>query len=498
MKVTVDGRAVDAIGPIRLLEVADAAGVRIPRFCHLPGHTPRAVCRLCVIDLDGAPGPVSACATPARDGMVIRTDTARVRAARRAVLRLTLEEHGPCDHRDCALCGLARSLGVERPCPPAQPSTTSRVDRSSDYLTFDAGACIRCDRCVAVCDRNVVGRVGDTLRFDGGDAVGTSRCVQCGDCVAACPAGALSRSIRRSLPHGSIDPIHPIHSPPATEVAMYKPPTWPPRRPQRSAPSAPRARPIEAPPAAGPPPSDAAWPIQDWYWDRSTTGERDEPRAAMAPVVPPRTPPAAAEIEPTPERREPKPAPVVEAARAPVEPTPASVEPRPEPVPLRVESTHLPADEPDALIAESEVGPDALEPPNPQRRILRHALIAAVLVFQILLPLRYYVGDDLFDERFSWRMFSPIRMVDCEVDWFEGSNRAPVDVESELHMVWRNLMGRARLDVVNGYADSRCERMRATEPEPELYAQIACAHPDGQTRFPVPPDANLCQRGIVQ
>ncbi len=126
---------------------------------------------------------------------------------------------------------------------------------------------------------------------------------------------------------------------------------------------------------------------------------------------------------------------------------------------------------------------------------LRNAFIAIVLASQILLPLRYYVGDDLFDERFAWRMFSPIRVTGCGVSWFEVQDgvRTPVQPATEIPVPWASLMRRARQPVIVGYARHRCERMRGQVAEPDLRAAVTCAHPDGTPRQIVTPAVNLCR-----
>ncbi len=118
--------------------------------------------------------------------------------------------------------------------------------------------------------------------------------------------------------------------------------------------------------------------------------------------------------------------------------------------------------------------------------------IAAVVVFQLLLPVRYYASDDAFDERFAWRMFSPIRVVNCDVRWTEGVLRTRVEVAKDVHFVWISLMKRARTGVFGAYAKRRCERLRAAGRMPRVYVDLVCHHPDGTPRRPIPPDRDLC------
>lgn len=123
-----------------------------------------------------------------------------------------------------------------------------------------------------------------------------------------------------------------------------------------------------------------------------------------------------------------------------------------------------------------------------------NVVIVAILLCQALLPLRYYLGDDAFDERFAWRMFSPVRMVRCEFQWTEGEDRQKLQIGKLVHIVWPNLMQRARLDVVRGFADYRCEHLRRSGQSPKLYAEMRCAMLDGSVATPVTDDTNLCEQ----
>jgi hypothetical protein len=126
---------------------------------------------------------------------------------------------------------------------------------------------------------------------------------------------------------------------------------------------------------------------------------------------------------------------------------------------------------------------------------LKNIFIIAYLAMQILLPLRYYVGDDLFDERFSWRMFSPIRMVQCQVAWSEERHgvNVPIQLREEVGVAWIGLMKRARVGVIDGFAKARCAEMRRQNPEPVVHVDIQCMHPDGEMRRPVELTENLCE-----
>jgi hypothetical protein len=111
-------------------------------------------------------------------------------------------------------------------------------------------------------------------------------------------------------------------------------------------------------------------------------------------------------------------------------------------------------------------------PPEPSRaaaRRLSNLFIAAFLAFQILMPLRYYLGERGYDERFSWRMFSTIRMQQCEMQISESLAHSPsgqpefrdVRVRRDVQAAWVNLLERVRMPVVEKYLLRRCEQQQA-------------------------------------
>lgn len=202
--LTIDGRPVSARAGETLLEVCREHGVALPTLCHLDGLSDVAACRLCLVEVKGAPRPQPACATAAREGMEVLTDTPRLRGHRRAVLELLLAE----GNHVCAVCtasgacelqALATSLGVESVRYPYRHPAT-RLDASHPRFVLDPGRCVLCTRCVRGCDEiegahtwDVAGR-GETSRIVADLGVPWARatsCTSCGKCVAVCPTGAL-------------------------------------------------------------------------------------------------------------------------------------------------------------------------------------------------------------------------------------------------------------------------------------------------------------------
>ncbi len=130
-----------------------------------------------------------------------------------------------------------------------------------------------------------------------------------------------------------------------------------------------------------------------------------------------------------------------------------------------------------------------------QPRPLRDAFIGVYLLVQLILPLKYYLSDDHFDERFAWRMFSPIRVVSCDAAFFEHRDGQPVRVRvsSDVHMSWVNVFKRARLDAIQAYAERRCAMLHEDGRPPHVTVTVRCPMPDRTINTPVPVNQNLCE-----
>lgn len=111
---------------------------------------------------------------------------------------------------------------------------------------------------------------------------------------------------------------------------------------------------------------------------------------------------------------------------------------------------------------------------------MRNYVIGAWLALQIALPASYYLGEDPFDERFAWRMFSPVRIAGCSVELFDASDgvERPLNLQRDLHVVWINLLKRARMSVIESYARKVCEERAAEGKSPVLRADITCMAPE--------------------
>jgi formate dehydrogenase major subunit len=191
---TVVGRADETI-----IETARAHGVEIPHLCYKPGLRPDGNCRACVVEIKGERVLAPSCCRHPQDGMEVTTDNARARAAQKMVLELLLADMP--EKRNVVESELdhwARKLDVGLPRFPARHQP--KPDLSHPAIAVNLDACIQCTRCLRACREEQVNDViGYAFRgehskivFDLDDPMGASTCVGCGECVQACPTGALA------------------------------------------------------------------------------------------------------------------------------------------------------------------------------------------------------------------------------------------------------------------------------------------------------------------
>ena len=201
--LTIDNVKVDVPDGTTILDAAKKVGVKIPTLCFLEGYPAQGACRVCLVEVEGARTLVSSCAMPVAEGMKVRTNTKRVREARRTVVELILSDHeGDCQtcnrSGDCELQELARDLGI-KDIAYAGAKHRRVIDDSTPALVRDTAKCIACRRCVTACN-NLQGIGGIFPQKRGfqtvigpafGHGLDTVTCVQCGQCAAVCPVGAL-------------------------------------------------------------------------------------------------------------------------------------------------------------------------------------------------------------------------------------------------------------------------------------------------------------------
>lgn len=230
--ITMDGRTLTVPSGSTILEAARANDIHIPTLCFLEKLDPRATCRMCVVEVEGARTFQHACAAKVRDGMVVHTDTEAVRASRKMTLQLLLSDHNVdchhcmrigssrCDDLDpyfcemcffcdcerdgfCELQTLAREYGVDK-MPFPQKHDQYPVDDSS-VIVRNPNKCIKCKRCVDVCSKvQTVNNLAASGRGHGvligpafGKNMADSSCIGCSRCVEVCPTGAIFAKERK-------------------------------------------------------------------------------------------------------------------------------------------------------------------------------------------------------------------------------------------------------------------------------------------------------------
>ena len=195
---TLNGREIEARADETILQAAARHGVDIPHLCYTEGMRPDGNCRACMVEIEGERVLAASCCRHATDGMKIRTDSDRARLSQRMVLELLLSDTVEASQRpDSELLQWAARLDVVATRFPmrAQPAP----DFSHPAIEVRLDACIQCTRCVRACREvqvnDVIGyanRGNDAkIVFDFDDPMGESTCVACGECVQACPTGAL-------------------------------------------------------------------------------------------------------------------------------------------------------------------------------------------------------------------------------------------------------------------------------------------------------------------
>ncbi|HHW74613.1 MAG TPA: 4Fe-4S dicluster domain-containing protein [Firmicutes bacterium] len=204
--ITIDGREIEAHEGEKVLWVALDNSIFIPNLCALKEKEhPSGSCRLCYVQVEGRPEPVTACTLAAKEGLSVQTRSPQVDRLVKSAFELLLSNHrlgcGRCPRRkSCALLKIARERGLKmRLSRLSALELDVEIDESPETFAFDRSRCLLCGRCVWICqevarvgalgftNRGITRRVGTFREV----SLAQSPCTECGLCVEACPSGAL-------------------------------------------------------------------------------------------------------------------------------------------------------------------------------------------------------------------------------------------------------------------------------------------------------------------
>ncbi len=202
INLKINGIAVSVPEGSTILQAAKLANIRIPTLCYLKDVQCVGSCRMCLVEATGARGLVAACVHPVSEGMEVRTNTPKVRKSRKTTIELILSTH----KKKCLSCARSmncelQKLALEYNAEEDKFGTDHDVmpiDDLSASVVRDNSKCIMCTRCVAACEHQTIGAIGPQNRGYAkvigspyGVSLSVTPCVNCGQCVVACPVGAL-------------------------------------------------------------------------------------------------------------------------------------------------------------------------------------------------------------------------------------------------------------------------------------------------------------------
>ena len=202
VNVTIDGVKVSVPSSYTVLEAAREAGIKIPTLCFLKDVNQIGACRVCLVEVEGARALAAACVMPVNEGMVVHTNTPKVRQTRKNTLEMILSDHNvdclSCIRNgNCELQTLTEEYGIRKVTFKGVKSQ-SVLDDKSFSIVRDGSKCVKCGRCVAACKKQIIGvlsflnrgfetSVGPAYDISMADAP----CIYCGQCIVSCPVGAL-------------------------------------------------------------------------------------------------------------------------------------------------------------------------------------------------------------------------------------------------------------------------------------------------------------------
>lgn len=204
VNVKINGQALSVPSNYTVLDAARSANIDIPTLCYLKDVSQTGACRMCVVEVAGSRGLQAACVFPVSEGMEVSTNTVKVREARKSTLELLLSNHD----RDCLTCVRNRNCELQALSDELNVTNVAYegekidfpIDNSSVSIVRNNNKCILCRRCISACKNmqtvNVLSAVDRGFKTSIGTGnnyeLASSPCVNCGQCIAACPVGALS------------------------------------------------------------------------------------------------------------------------------------------------------------------------------------------------------------------------------------------------------------------------------------------------------------------
>ena len=209
IKLTINGKTIEAQSGQTVLEVARAAGIYIPTLCYHHALPPEGACRMCLVEIEKQRSLQPACTFPATEGLIIHTHSPKVEATRKFTLEMLISDHPldcmTCDATgDCRLQDLAYQYQVQGGKYP-RSENHNPMETVNPLIVRDFSRCILCGRCVQACNEVQVNRAisfgyrGVAAKVVAGADVPLkdSQCVFCGECVQACPTAALTEKKAR-------------------------------------------------------------------------------------------------------------------------------------------------------------------------------------------------------------------------------------------------------------------------------------------------------------